>query len=287
MFSSLLALVLTTALAQAAGAQPKESLSEGEAAKRRAAERLQFMKKSASVYELTLDAGSDGKSGPSRRKATLVSEPLLRWSNIHGDEDCTLFLWAAEGRPVAIAQAFSTDRGARWLHEFQSLSVELFSLERDGHPVWTPGEPGLEFKPLADAPVPAKTQAQRLSQMHALSRHFAASDDYGNNGSLWQLRLLSRPVYRYAKDDENVQAAPDAKRTDGAIFAYVVGTDPEMLLLLEARRDGSKSAWHYALAPMTCFALSATLDGEAVWRCAFRGARHHPRNPFFSLDYRP
>ena len=287
MLASMFTVVMATALTQAAAAQVEESTpGDAEAAKRRAAERLEFMKKSVAVYELTLADGSDGRSSTPRRKAMLVPEPLLRWSNIHGDEDGTLVLWRAAGRPVAIAQVFSVDKGKLWLHEFQSLSAELFSLERGGHPVWTPSKAGLEFKTLADAPVPANTEAQRLSQMHALSRRFAASDDYGNNGNLWQLRLLSRPVYRYAKD-KNAEAAPDARLIDGAIFAYVVGTDPELLLLLEARQDGSQSAWHYALAPMTCFALTAMLDGKTVWRCPFRGAPYHPRDPFYSLNYHP
>ncbi|MGH7140788.1 MAG: hypothetical protein ACREHD_34075 [Pirellulales bacterium] len=282
----MLKLLVVATLAQAAGDQAKDRAPNTEAAKQRAAERLEFMKKSVAVYELTLADGSDGRSSTPHRKAMLVPEPLLRWSNIHGDEDGTLVLWRAAGRPVAIAQVFSVDKGKVWLHEFQSLSEELFSLERDGRPVWTPSEAGLEFKTLADAPVPAKTEAQRLFQMHALSRRFAASDDYGNNGNLWQLRLLSRPVYRYAKD-ENAEAAPETRLIDGAIFAYVVGTDPEMLLLLEARRGAAQSAWHYALAPMTCFAFTATLDGKAVWSCPFRGAPYRPRDPFFSLDYRP
>lgn len=282
-------MVLTGILAQAAGAQTNNALSpQAEKAKKRAAERLLFMKKSVAGYELLLGDDSQKTSGGSR-SATVEAEPLLRWSNIHGDDDGTLFLWTADRRPIAIAQAFSVEKGKIWLHEFQSLSEERLSLKRDDQPIWTPRQAGLEFKPLADAPAPAATAALRSAQMHAMSRRFAASDDYGNNGNLWQLRLLSRPVYRYAKPAAGPAppAAMGETLIDGAVFAYTVGTDPELLLLLEARRDGSNSAWHYALAPMTCFALTATLDGKAVWSCPFRGAPFGRQNAFFSLEYRP
>lgn len=288
MLKLVLSLVLASVVNQVAVAQTKDAASPDGEARQRAAQRLQFMKQSVAVYELLLGDDSDAAPQGPRAKAMLEAEPLLRWSNINGDDDGTLFLWTAGGRPVAIAQAFSVEKGKVWLHEFQSLSVETFSLQRDGQPVWMPRQAGLEFKPLPDAPVPATTVAQRTAQMHAMSRRFATSDDYGNNGNLWQLRLLSRPVYRYAiPEAETAERAAAEDLIDGAIFASVVGTDPEVLLLLEARRDGSQPTWHYALAPMTSFSLTATLDGKSVWSCPFRGAPFQPQNAFFTIDYRP
>jgi hypothetical protein len=54
-----------------------------------------------------------------------------------------------------------------------------------------------------------------------------------NDGKPWELRLLPKPLYRYASRSQKV--------LDGALFAYVWtrGTDPEWLLLLEARDDGA------------------------------------------------
>jgi hypothetical protein len=297
MLSPMFTLILAAAT-YASDEQVKEAAAQDtDAVKPPAAERLEFMKKSVAVYGCELAEGADAdrtsregsQAKRPRAKVVLEAEPLLRWSNIEGNDDGTLFLWTAAGHPVAIAQAFSVDQGNRWLHEFQSLSVDLFLLKRDRQTVWTPQMAGVGFKPLAGAATPAKTAAQRLSQMRALARRFAASDDYGNVGNLWQLRLLSRPVYRYAKPDAESagERPPDDELIDGAVFAFVVGTDPEMLLLVEARRDASAAAWHYALAPMTSFALKASLDGKPVWSCPFRGAPFHRRDPFFTIDYRP
>jgi hypothetical protein len=54
---------------------------------------------------------------------------------------------------------------------------------------------------------------------------------------------LSTPLYRYEK--------PPGDVLEGAVFAFVLGTDPELLLVLEARRDEGATVWQYALARMT------------------------------------
>ena len=51
-------------------------------------------------------------------------------------------------------------------------------------------------------------------------------------------------------------------REVGALFAFVVGTDPELLLLVEAAEQG----WRYALSRINRDALSVSLDGEVVQR---------------------
>jgi hypothetical protein len=49
------------------------------------------------------------------------------------------------------------------------------------------------------------------------------------------------------------------------VFAFVQGTDPEAILLLEAvKRDGSPR-WQYAFARATSAGLEARLDKQIVW----------------------
>jgi hypothetical protein len=286
--------IVIAALGQTSQPQTPAESADTAAAKERAAERLDFMKKSVTVYEPTwADEARGAKPNvdalgaqKTRAKPTLEIEPLLRWTDLKAEGDGTLFLWTSAGRPVAIAQMFSVEGGRRWPHEFQSLSPHLFSFLRDGRSVWSPEAAGIEFKPLPDAPPPARTAAQRLAQMHSMARLFDASDDYGNRDNIWQLRLLSRPVYRYPKADTEAKKGEE-EVIDGAVFAFVVGTDPEMLLLFEARRNAAGFDWLYGLAPMTSFALQASHSGKQVWSCPFRGAPFRPNNPFFTLEYVP
>lgn len=50
------------------------------------------------------------------------------------------------------------------------------------------------------------------------------------------------------------------------MFAFVQGTDPEMLLLLEAvAEDDRPPRWQYAFARATTGGLEVQLDGKLVW----------------------
>ena len=62
------------------------------------------------------------------------------------------------------------------------------------------------------------------------------------------------------------------------MFLFCQGTDPEVILLLEARQLEGRRAWFYALAPFTDYGLSVTLDGTEVWSLA-RGHRPTRTSP--------
>src|SRR5262245_1728793 len=101
------------------GQTPSPDQAPAEDEKAAAAERLDFMKRSAAVYSIQL--------GENESELKLITEPVLRWTNpVSNVPDGGLFLWLGpEGRPELAAQVFiaagSTDL---WLHEFQSLSTE-------------------------------------------------------------------------------------------------------------------------------------------------------------------
>jgi hypothetical protein len=49
------------------------------------------------------------------------------------------------------------------------------------------------------------------------------------------------------------------------MFAFVMGTDPEVILLLEAVDRDHNAVWQYALTRATTYAVEASLDDEIVW----------------------
>src|SRR5689334_13797406 len=73
----------------------------------------------------------------------------------------------------------------------------------------------------------------------ALARRFTSQVDRRNHRS--EMRLLPQPHYRYEIKDEGSPVV------DGAVFAFVwtVGTDPEMLVVIEARRTDQRIRWYY------------------------------------------
>lgn len=242
-----------------------------------AAQRLDFMKKSVTVYE----AMPQSQSGRQPKPFTVQPEPLLRWTNpVSNSPDGALFLWLDEtGRPAIAAQAFiAANTKDLWLHEFQSLALAPFTVRRDGAVVWSPAKAGVTMNPLADAPPPATSKVLRLSQMRELAKRFEATDDF-QGGSRWELRLLTTPLHRYGGDNQSI--------ADGALFAFAHGTDPEVLLLLEAHRRDSGLEWSYGLAPMTGYALQVKDHGEFVWSAEHRKPPFAADQPFFILKYVP
>ena len=195
-------------------------------------------------------------------KLKLLPKPILRWSQpVRGGDDGAVFLWLDKGRPAAVGTIFAwPDRdGLRVVqHEFHSLALEpLRASFRDIAP-WTPNRAGIELKAIADAPAPAETASQRMIQMRALTREFTANSTDDKKGR-WELRLMPQPVYRYeGLDDESL--------LDGALFVFAEGTDPEIFLVIEARRHGDAFQWQYACARFSDFPLQVRHKDHEVWQ---------------------
>jgi len=239
-----------------------------------AAERLNVMRNSVKIYEFTRDAG----------QIKLQPEPAFRLGNQNnGVLEGAIFLWTDEsGRPEAAAQVFLHQVQGQpdgiWLHEFTSLSTSTFVATQEGMARWSPRSAGVRFHPVPGAPKPAASPAQRLRQMRTLAGEFKAEDNFGARGSFGVLRLLTTPVSRYGR----AGALPE----DGALFAFVEGTDPEVLVFLEVRPGDSGPEWQYACAPMSCWPLRVTHQNQLVWEAPLRSP-DDPSKPFFSRDYRP
>jgi hypothetical protein len=96
-----------------------------------------------------------------------------------------------------------------------------------------------------------------------------------------ELRLLPRPLYRYEPSE-----APGRGSgwIDGGVFAFVQGTDPEGILLLEAVDPDGSPRWQYAFARATSAALEARLDKTVVWAVDVLAGRTTPRDPQMWLN---
>ena len=204
-------------------------------------------------------------------QAALKPRVAIRWRNATRGEQATdfLMLWIHDGRPTAAATVFPWE--GRLCYEFVSLSRVAGLVARDSESdavVWSPQAAGVEFLDIPDAPMPADSPAARLRQMKSLAERFAVTlTGWQANPTREELRLLPRSLYRYELTASG-QSHPDLH--DGALFAFVQGTDPEALLLLEAvsaadAGDG-RARWEYAFARATSGGLEARLDGKQVWQ---------------------
>jgi len=201
--------------------------------------------------EYVIRVGEDAKE-----EARRLPDPVLRWwQPVRGGDDGALYLWVHEGRPVAAVTffTFKLPEGVRWItHEHHSLVTEPVEATWRGKTVWRTSRPGLAFRPVPDAPVPAGTAPARSRQMQAIVREFSATT-IDDKASKWPLRPLARPLYRYEGKD------------DGALFALVQGTDPEAFILVEARGAGKDAHWEYAVARFTDLEIHVRLKDREVF----------------------
>jgi hypothetical protein len=225
------------------------------------------MKRMASRYEV------GGKERDT--KLQLTAEPVLRWSNPERvtDDGC-LFFFTDKGRPQVALTIYPTNDGKTWNHEFQSLAERELVAKKDRAVVWAPDKPGIEFKPIPEAPAPADSAARRLVQMRALADRFSATVEV--KGDKTALRRLTAPVYRYEDQKHDL--------LDGAVFAFVQGTDPEVLLLLEARISRDTPQWQYALARQTMWVLEVKYADRQVWTVEkWDRATAKPQQTYFDI----
>jgi len=216
-------------------------------------EQMRFLNEKSA--ELTLLRLPDTKS-----PLPLLDRPVLRYSNPVGlSSDGATLLWLAGKRPVA-AVAFSIRRPNNAVYrECTSLWSEPLDCQQDGKNVWSPKKGGLLAQRLNDAPAPAATEARRLSQMRDIAARFNVTWHHSRTDERTQLHIMPAPLYRFAAQEDGI--------LDGALFAFAITNDPEMLLLLEAVRDQPEATpyWRYAFGRMSSLKEVVRLDDQEIW----------------------
>jgi hypothetical protein len=223
---------------------------EAEAARKR---QLEEFAADAARYEITLDEITLATPQPTR--LALFAQPVLNW-------DGSAFVWLKDGRPEVIGALWKTTNARtgrlEYGHAFHSLSDSPLTATFKEQRIWSPRTAGLEFRPVDGADPAAADARRRLVQLRSLAREFSVVQWKGGRA---QLRMLTQPIYRYE---------PTAGITkDGAIFAFTnteFGTDPDSLLLLEARQADDKLRWEYAFARFYYTELSGNHRDKEVWR---------------------
>jgi hypothetical protein len=175
-----------------------------------------------------------------------------------------VYLWTRQGRAEAIGTVFSSTAGnaAPYLyHEFHSLAVEPVKAVRDGTSHWNTQQAGIEPKPVTNAQAPGGSRTLRMTQMRQIARRFSG---YSINcdEKRWELTLLPQPLHRNDDGHKDVM--------DGALFTLVstAGTDPEVLLVIEARKADNDWQWRYSVCRFTDLKTWVKLDDTEVWAFA-------------------
>lgn len=215
-------------------------------------EALRITTAAAKLYEFEL-------ANEPPRKLDFHPNSILRWSNpVAGEIYGNVFVWTLNGRPMVIGSIYQWySPMTHGSHEFQSLATEPLEGKREGAPVWLAKQSGIQWHPVPAQPVVADSKLIRTRQLRAVSRRFQVRKTDREDVSR-ELRLLAQPLFRYGSDDSEV--------IDGSLHAFVQGTDPEVFLLIEARKIASGVEWQYALARMNSVKFVARYQGQEIWR---------------------
>lgn len=241
---SLLALLLTASVCA-----QEEAESDAEDKKARMQAALAHMQ----AMEMRLARGGD--------VVPLLERPLLTYGDsARSNENGTLWAFGKTGRPLALLELYQpTGRTENWVHAVTLTSLSAVTMKTPVAAKWTPETTQVSFKKITDAAAPAERESARLRQLKDLARRFDAHEFWDPDNSRFELRLLVQPVHRYHDAKAGIH--------DGAAFVLAHGTNPEIVLLIEAQGETlEKAAWHYGFARVGSAEMHVALDGKEVWK---------------------
>ena len=219
----------------------------------------------------------------------LVEKPVLSWTGQEGTRRFTsgdVFIWERDGRPEVVGCIGSIPgggEGQRWVfQEFHSLATRPMRqtrLEYGG--LWGAESAGVELQDIETDLVPSPSAPLRLAQMRKIATTFSAFMRWPNEDREERMRLVRKPLYRF---DTKRLSKLNSNVVDGALFAYVwsSGTDPDVLLLVECRKDGGELKWKFGAVRFTSRILRLEHHDRVVWSV---GEDHgSPTSPYRLAD---
>ncbi|MBC7856642.1 MAG: hypothetical protein IAF94_24700 [Pirellulaceae bacterium] len=211
------------------------------------------------------------------KQVEMLDRPVLLFGDsARANQNGSVWVFGKKGRPLAFIELYKgTARTDGWVHAATLTGKDLIVMKTPLSGQWKPTKPQIEPVVIADAPSPEAKVTQRLRQARELARRFTAHEFWDPDNSRSELRLLAQPVHRYSDAKQELQ--------DGAAFVIAHGTNPEVVLLIEALGKDLKTArWHYSLARLGSAEIYVELDGKDVWKCPrATGVVGSPSDPYW------
>jgi hypothetical protein len=217
---------------------------------RRAAERV--------VSEIDLEI----RTGDQWTKVKRIEKPLLYYGDATRENDRgSVWGWGDVGRPVALLELFQNANDRKnWVYTICNTSGGKVRAKRGGDPWWRENESASELKDVPGAAAPAADAPQRQRQLKQLAQKFTGHQFWDPNNSRHELRRLERPLHTYRDEDGGV--------LEGALYTLANGTNPEIMLFVEARvnpKDKSKPVWQYTVGRLSHAELHLEYGGKEVF----------------------
>jgi hypothetical protein len=273
----LMAALLVLVAATSAG-PPQEPPDKGTGADeeqhRREAERA--------VSGIVLEMLVDGKWTEVKR----FEKPLLFYGDATRENDRgSVWGWGDKGRPVALLELFQgVNNRTKWVAALCNTSGGKIRARRGGDPWWRENSSASELQDIPGAPAPLTEGPQRQRQLKQLAQKFTGHEFWDPNNSRFELRRLERPLHIYRDEDSGL--------LEGGLFTLANGTNPEIMLFIEARvspKEKSKTVWQFTVGRSAHAELHLEYDGKEVFSGPRADPLSGPDKPYWltSLDASP
>lgn len=183
------------------------------------------------------------------------TEAILRYSDpTRQITDASVWRLGQSGRPRAVL-VLEVYRGTRIQMEPTALVNPPKQLKGKSWQ-WNPKAAPFDWKPIPTEVSVAGSAEQMQRQIRQLSRKFAAAESF--RGQSYQLRLMPKPLLRYADDRNGVLA--------GVVFAWVHGTNVETLMSIEVQKSLSgATACVAGFSRLGAASFDLKFDGQPFW----------------------
>lgn len=195
-------------------------------------------------------------------KVERIEKPLLFYGDPTRNNDRgSVWGWGRKGRPVAVLELYQDlDKRTRWVFAICNTSGRKLRASQAGVPWWRENASAAELKDIPSASPPSAETPLRQRQLKLLAEKFTGHQFWDPDNTRYELRLLKRPLYTYRDESSGV--------LDGGLFTLANGTNPEILLFIEARQDPqdhSKRVWQYAAGRLAHAELHLEYGGKEIF----------------------
>jgi hypothetical protein len=214
-------------------------------------------------------------------KVKRIEKPLLFYGDPTRDNDRgSVWGWGEKGRPLALLELWQqVNVRTYWYFCICNTSGGRLRASRGGVPWWLANDSAVELKDVPDAPTPSTEAPQRQRQIKQLAQKFTGHEFWDPDNTRYNLRRLESPLYTYRDEDSGL--------LEGGLYTLANGTNPEIMIFLEARvdpKDSSKKTWQYVVGRSAHAELHLEYDGKEVFE-APRGNRVSAQNKPYWLSY--
>jgi len=210
------------------------------------------------VREIEIELRSDDKW----TKIERIEEPLLFYGEPTRNNDRgSVWGWGRKGRPVALLELWQNpEQRALWRFAICNTSGGKLRARHAGAPWWNENDSTVELKDIPGIPAPAAETALRQRQLKLLAEKFTGHEFWDPGNTRYELRPLKRPLRTYRDEANGV--------LEGGLFTLANGTNPEIMLFIEARVDpknNAKSVWQFTVGRLAHAELHLEYNGKEVF----------------------